>query len=85
MENRRAPGFKNNWQRSMKKALRLTSLEESFSEHDRRGKVGSDVDTDVEAQEQLGHSDTKTTRKHYRRRGSVVKAAKGFFQGDGNG
>jgi len=72
MENRRAPGFKNNWQRSMKKALRLTSL-------------GSDVDTDVEAQEQLGHSDTKTTRKHYRRRGSVVKAAKGFFQGDGNG
>jgi len=69
----------------MKKALRLTSLEESFSEHDLRGKVGSDVDTDVEAQEQLGHSDTKTTRKHYRRRGSVVKAAKGFFQGDGNG
>ena len=79
IERRRAPGFKNIWQCSMKKALALTRLEEKFTEHDLRGKVGSDFDTDIEAQAQLGHSDAKTTRKHYRRKGSVVQAAKGFL------
>ncbi len=82
MEKRRAPGFKNIWQRSMRKALELTDLQEKFTEHDLRGKVGSDFKTDGEAQAQLGHSDTKTTQKHYRRRGSVVQAAKGFFRED---
>jgi integrase len=80
IERRRAPGFKNIWGRSMKKALELTDLEDRFTEHDLRGKVGSDFDTDQEAQNQLGHSDPKTTRKHYRRKGSVVQAAKGFLR-----
>ena len=62
--------------------LELTRLEESFTEHDLRGKVGSEVDTDVEAQQQLAHSDTWTTRKHYRSRGTLVTPAKGFFSGD---
>ena len=79
LEKRRAPGFKNIWQRSMKKALAETKLEEPFREHDLRAKVGSDVDSDIEAQSQLAHSDTGVTRKHYRRRGSVVQPAKGFF------
>ena len=64
----------------MKKALKLTQLEESFTEHDLRGKVGSDFDTDSQAQSTVGHSDAKTTRKHYRRKGSVVQPAGGFFK-----
>jgi len=79
LEKRRAPGFKNIWGRSMKKALAQTELKESFREHDLRAKVASDLDTDVQAQEQLAHSDAKVTRKHYRRKGTVVQPAKGFF------
>ena len=37
------------------------------------------IDTDTQAQEQLAHSDAKVTRKHYRRKGTVVQPAKGFF------
>ena len=36
--------------------------------HDLRGKAGSDVGTDAEAQALLGHSDPKVTRRHYRRK-----------------
>lgn len=36
--------------------------------HDLRGKAGSDKETDAEAQELLGHSDAKVTRRHYRRK-----------------
>lgn len=79
IEKRRAPGFKNIWKRSMDKAIANTELTERFTEHDLRGKVGSDLDSDVEAQEQLAHSDTSTTRKHYRRKGSIIKPGKGFF------
>lgn len=41
--------------------------------------MASDLDTDTQAQEQLAHSDAKVTRKHYRRKGTVVQPAKGFF------
>ncbi|MEX0827363.1 MAG: hypothetical protein WD005_00245 [Haliea sp.] len=63
----------------MKKALALTDLEESFTEHDLRGKVASDMATDIEAQNILANSDAKVTRKHYRRKGTLVTPAKGFF------
>ena len=76
-----APGFKNIWGRSMKKALAETELTESFREHDLRAKVASDLDTLQQAQEQLAHSDSKVTNKHYRRKGTVVQPAKGFFKG----
>ena len=56
----------------MRKALDETGLEQRFTEHDLRVKVGSDVDSDVEAQKLLAHTDVATTSKHYRRRGSVV-------------
>jgi integrase len=36
--------------------------------HDLRGKAGSDVATEDEAQQLMGHADRKMTRKHYRRR-----------------
>ena len=80
MDKRRAPGFKNIWQRSMKKAIAQTELTEPFREHDLRAKVASDLDTDREAQEQLAHSSADVTRKHYRRRGTIVRPAKGFLR-----
>ena len=36
--------------------------------HDLRGKAGSDVATQADAQRLLGHADGKVTGKHYRRR-----------------
>jgi len=66
----------------MKKALAETKLTESFQEKDLRAKVASDLDTDIQAQEQLAHSDTKVTRKHYRRKDAVVQPSKGVFRGD---
>lgn len=41
--------------------------------HDFRAKAGSDKATDDEARALLGHSDTRTTRRHYRRRLTRVK------------
>lgn len=36
--------------------------------HDLRAKSGSDAQTDEEARDRLGHSDTKVTQRHYRRK-----------------
>jgi integrase len=36
--------------------------------HDLRGKAGSDVATQADAQRLLGHADGKVTGKHYRRK-----------------
>ena len=71
-------GCRSMWQRSMKKALEKTKLTEQVTEHDLRAKVGSDVESDIDAQKLLAHSDAATTRKHYRRKGSIVTPAKGF-------
>jgi integrase len=71
-------GFNSAWQRSMKKALAVTTLEESFTDHDLRTKVASDLDTDEEASALLAHSSLQITRKHYRLRGQKVTPAKGF-------
>jgi hypothetical protein len=51
----------------MKKALEQTRLEERFPEHDLRTKLGSDLDTDLQASELLAHSSRQLTRMHYRR------------------
>jgi integrase len=48
---------------------------EHFTEHDLRGKVGSDAESDERAAQLLDHSTTAVTRKHYRRRLKVVKPA----------
>ena len=76
MDQRKASGFQSVWQRSMKKALIHTSLIERFTEHDLRAKVGSDVDSDQEAQRFLAHADAATTRKHYRRKGATITPEK---------
>lgn len=73
-----ASGFQSVWQRSMNKALKLTALEESFTEHDLRAKVSSDIDSDIDAQKLLQHANVATTRKHYRRKGSITAPAQGF-------
>mgnify|MGYP003984487513 CR=1 FL=1 len=78
IERREASGFKSIWQRSMKKALDTTKLVERFTEHDLRAKVGSDVESDIDAQKLLAHANAATTQKHYRRRGATVVPAKGF-------
>jgi integrase len=46
-----------------------------FTEHDLRGKVGSDAESDERAAQLLGHSTTAVTRKHYRRKMQIVKPA----------
>ena len=74
-----ASGFDSIWQRPMKKALAETKLEESFTDHDLRAKVGSDLDTDSQAVDLLAHSSAQVTKKHYRRKGSKVTPAQGFF------
>ena len=61
-----------------RKAIEHTRLEERFTEHDLRAKVGSDLDTDLQASELLAHSSAQLTRKHYRRKGQMVTPAAGF-------
>jgi integrase len=60
-----ARGFKSAWQRAQQHWAADGNAR--FWEHDIRGKTGSDSATDADAQELLGHDDTKTTRRHYRR------------------
>lgn len=71
-------GFNSIWQRAMKKALATTQLTESFTDHDLRAKVASDLETDEEASALLAHSSLQLTRKHYRLRGQKVAPAAGF-------
>lgn len=71
-------GFDSIWQRHMKKALDETDLQESFTDHDLRTKVASDLDSDQEASALLAHSSLQITRKHYRLRGQTVVPASGF-------
>jgi len=78
LETRKASGFQSVWQRSMKKALEMTSLERSFTEHDLRAKVGSDQADLASAQRLLNHTNAAMTKKTYRRKGAKVTPAKGF-------
>lgn len=66
------PVFDQAWRRSMKRAIEQTKLEESFTRHDLRAKVGSDADSDERAQQLLGHTSASMTRKHYRRKTQIV-------------
>ena len=63
----------------MDKALAETELTEKFTEQDLRAKVGSDAASDFEAMEKLAHTNTNTTKKHYRRRGNLVSPGQGFL------
>ena len=69
-------GFDSIWQRAMKKALKETKLEVSFTEHDLRAKAASDEETDEEAQRLLDHSNPQMTRRTYRRKAVLTLPAK---------
>ncbi len=78
VEKATCSGFDSIWQRHMKKALTDTQLGESFTDHDLRTKVASDLDTDQEASDLLAHSSLQITQKHYRLKGQKVTPAPGF-------
>jgi integrase len=65
-------GFGSNWQRAIDRAIAAGSLQERFSFHDLRAKSASD-DTLQAASERLGHSETDTTERYYRRRPARVR------------
>jgi integrase len=72
----RADSFQSVWQRFMDRVLNETKLEHRFAEHDIRVKVGSDLETIEAAQRLLGHADSRTTKRFYRRAPQVVRPAK---------
>jgi integrase len=65
-------GFGTNWRRAVDRAIKAGTLQERFSFHDLRAKSASD-DTLQAASERLGHSETGTTERYYRRRPARVK------------
>ncbi|MEM7469300.1 MAG: hypothetical protein AAF387_20785 [Pseudomonadota bacterium] len=71
-ENDTTSGFDSIWRRWMLKCLDQGLVEERFSEHDLRAKTASDADTVERATELLG-SGKAVVKKHYRRKGRVVK------------
>jgi integrase len=56
----------------MKRLLRDTDIEERFTEHDLRGKVGSDIVSVERAADLLGHASKEITKRHYRRKPEVL-------------
>jgi integrase len=74
-EDGTANGFDSIWRRFMNKALKETKLSERFTEHDLRAKVASDIESG-HATQLLGHRNSSTTEKIYRRKASTVKPSK---------
>ncbi|SDF71853.1 Site-specific recombinase XerD [Onishia taeanensis] len=64
------------WRRSMTRAIELSDLEEGFTRHDLRAKVGSDAEDERRAQELLDHTSPSTTRQHYRRKKRAIRPVK---------
>jgi hypothetical protein len=56
------------WQRFLDRALAETKINERFTEHDLRAKVGSDAASLEKARALLQHADACTTARIYRRR-----------------
>lgn len=65
-------GFRSNWHRQMRSALKNGVLQERFREHDIRAKSASDTSRD-QASELLAHLDARTTQKYYRRKPEIVR------------
>ena len=66
-------GFDSIWQRFMAKVVK--SGVPRFTEHDLRAKVASDVDLE-RAKELLGHANSRTTERVYRRKIQEIQPAK---------
>jgi integrase len=67
-----ASGFSANWQRLIHRALRDTKLKEPFRFNDLRAKSASDDSLEA-ATQRLGHMDSQTTQRWYRRKPARVK------------
>ena len=68
-----ASGWDSMWQRFMARLLEETKITERFTEHDLRGKVGSDAESLERARQLLGHADSKITERVYRRKPELVR------------
>lgn len=68
--------FDDKWRQTMRKAIKETDLEEAFTRHDLRAKVGSDAEDERRAQELLDHTDPSITRQHYRRKKRTIRPVK---------
>jgi integrase len=68
-----ATGWDSMWQRFMARLLKDTDVKERFTEHDLRGKVGSDEVSVERASDLLGHASKEITKRHYRRKPEVIK------------
>ena len=68
-----ATGWDSMWQRFMRRLVKETDIEERFTEHDLRGKVGSDLSSIERATEVLGHASREITKRHYRRKPELIK------------
>jgi integrase len=69
----RPDGWNSMWQRFMTRLLKDTKITTRFTEHDLRGKVGSDADSLERARQLLGHADSKITERVYRRKPEIVR------------
>lgn len=61
-------GWDSMWSRFMDRVLAETKVQERFTEHDRRAKVGSDAASLERARALLQHADARTTARIYRRK-----------------
>jgi len=61
-----ATGWDSMWQRFTTQLLQETDIQQRFTEHDLRGKVGSDLVSIERAAELLGHASKEVTKRHYR-------------------
>jgi integrase len=68
-----ATGWDSMWQRFMTRLLEETDIKDRFTEHDLRGKVGSDLASIERAADLLGHTNKEITKRHYRRKPEVIK------------
>jgi integrase len=72
-ETGQASGWDSMWQRFMSRLLGETKITQRFTEHDLRGKVGSDAESLERARQLLGHADSKITERVYRRKPEIVR------------
>lgn len=63
-----ASGFNSMWQNFMGRVLKETKVTQRFTEHDLRGKAGSDAESLEKARALLAHATTATTLRVYRRK-----------------
>ena len=68
-----ATGWDSMWQRFMSRLLAETKITQRFTEHDLRGKVGSDAESLERARQLLGHADRKITERVYRRKPELIR------------